>query len=289
MIKKDNKVNIYRRVLKYPPFSAGKKSGAMEIIHNTKKGKVIATAHEWITTEDAEKLYNIIYIAQTNKQVKIINIDDDKLKNIIKININIKDIKKLTNNHNESKILDSIRRLKTLVITYQELIKNKLITEKAISIIIEYDFDARTGILTLYLNKEFYEACENKNLAINLDIYNKLTATSKNLYSFLATNSGNIFTEDLLIERLVILNKRKCDNQTAIKKALLELKSEHIIKDFKIVKKDSKRLINIDKFNKKEINHSTRKKLTTALVKTKTKKPANVSGSNDLKSRTFDA
>jgi hypothetical protein len=283
MMKKDDKkfVNIYRRVLKYPPFAAGKKSGAMLITHNTKEGKIIATAHEWITTEDGEKLYNIMYIAQKNKQVKIINIDDNKLKNIIRIDVNIKDIKKLTNNHNESKILDSIRRLKTLVITYQEISKNKIITEKAINIIIQYDFDAKSGILTLYINREFYLACENKNLTINLSIYNKLTATSKNLYSFIATNTGTIFTENLLIERAVIFNKRQCDNQTAIKKALSELKNEHIIKNFIISKKDGKRLINIDKFDKKEINHNARKKLTTTLVKTGTKNPSNTGRSKD--------
>lgn len=79
--------------------------------------------------------------------------------------------------------------------------------------------------------------------------YSKLGNTAKNLYSYIATNTGDIFDENLLIERAVIQNNRKCDNQTALKKALNELKSEYIIKNFKLLKKDGQRQIIIDKFD----------------------------------------
>ncbi len=67
-------VNIYRRLLKYPPFAVSRKGGAMTINHKLKNGKeIIATAPEYVTTEDAEKLYTLCYIAQIYKNYKIIN------------------------------------------------------------------------------------------------------------------------------------------------------------------------------------------------------------------------
>lgn len=125
-MRKDDKVNIYRRILKYPPFAVGKKSGAMAIIHHTKNGKVVARSAEYVTTEDAEKLYCILYIAQKNNTVKTINVTDKDFGDIIRIDVLINDIKKITNNHDEQSILNSINRLQSLDIIYFELEKTKL-------------------------------------------------------------------------------------------------------------------------------------------------------------------
>ena len=248
-MKNKDKVSIYRRILKYPPFAVKKKSGAMEIIHHTKNGKVVARAAEYVTTEDAEKLFCIIYIAQKNNTVKTVNVNDKDFGDIIRIDVEIKNIKKITNNHDERSVLNSIDRLQNLSITYFELEKNKIISQIGIHPLLKYKFEANTVLLTLYLDKNFYEACDSKALQINISKYAKLGNTAKNLYGFIATNSGDIFTEDLLAERAVIQNKnsRKCEIQRGIKRALTELKAEHIIKDYSLTKKDGIRFISIER------------------------------------------
>ena len=244
-----DKVSIYRRILKYPPFAVGKKTGAMQIIHHTKNGKVVARAAEYVTTEDAEKLFCIIYIAQKNNTVKAVNVNDKDFGDIIRVDVEIKDIKKLTNNHDERSVLNSIYRLQNLSITCFELEKKKIAGQIGIHPILKYSFKADTGVLTLFLDKNFYNACDNKALQIDIVKYSKLSATAKNLYTFIATNSGDVFTEDLLIERVVIQTERKDNSQKLLKKALNELKKEYIIKDFNITKKNKERLISISSFN----------------------------------------
>lgn len=244
-----NKVSIYRRILKYPPFAVSKKAGAMQIIHNIKNGKIVARAAEYVTTEDAEKLFCIIYVSQKNNTVKAIAVKDADFGDIIRIDVEIKDIKKLTNNHDERSILNSIYRLQSLDITYFEFEKKKIISQVGIYPILKYSFKAETGVLTLFLDKNFYNACDNKALQIDISKYSKLSATTKNLYTFISTNSGDVFYESLLIERAVIKSSRKCESQRAIKRALLELKKEYIIKDFNITKKNKERLIAIDSFD----------------------------------------
>jgi hypothetical protein len=249
MIKKDDKVSIYRRILKYPPFAVRKKSGAMLITHNTAHGKVVARAVEYVTTEDAEKLYCIIYIAQKNNTVTAIPVSDKDFGDIIRVDVEIKDIKKIVNSHDETSILNSINRLQSLDITYFELEKKKIVSQIGIHPLLKYLFQSGTGILTLFLDKNFYNACNDKALQIDISKYSKLSATGKNLYGFIASNSGEIFTESLLIERAVIQAERKDKAQNSLKKALNELKKEYIINNFKIEKKDGIRQIVIEKYS----------------------------------------
>lgn len=250
MKKDDKKVSIYRRILKYPPFAVSKKSGAMLITHHTKNGKIVARAAEYITTEDGEKLFCIMYIAQKNNTVKTISVSDEDFGNIIRIDVLIKDIKKIVNSHDERSILNSISRLLSLDITYFETSKNKIISETGIHPLLKYSFQAQTGVLTLFFDKNFYNACNDKELQIDISKYSKLNATGKNIYSFIASNSGNLFNENLLLERAVINTQYKFKAQQMLKKSLNELKKEFIIKDFQIIKKDGERQVIIDKYAK---------------------------------------
>ena len=140
--------------------------------------------------------------------------------------------------------------MQNLDIIYFEIEKKKTISEVGIHPLIKYSFQPQTGILTLFLDKNFYSACDSKALQIDISKYSKLSATGKNLYGFIASNSGEIFTESLLIERAVIQAERIDNAQMFLKRALNELKKEHIIKDFKIEKKGGKRQVIIDKYSK---------------------------------------
>lgn len=247
---KRKNVDLYRRILKYPPFATGKRTGHMNITHLTKYGKVVARAVEYVTSEDAEKLFCAIYIAQKNKAIKVISVSDNDFGNIIRIDIQIQDIKKLVNNHDEKSIIKAINRLQGLDVTYFETKENKIISQIGIHPILKYHFAQESGGLTLFLDPSFYEACKEKSLTIDLNKYNSLSPTGKNLYGYISSNSSDIFNEDLLIERAVIQALRKDKAQGILKKALAELKNNHIISNFKTIKKDGHRLINIERESK---------------------------------------
>ena len=249
-------VDLYRRILKYPPFATGKRTGYMNITHVTNHGKVVARAVEYVTSEDAEKLFCVIYFAQKNKTVKVIPISDDEFGNVIRIDIQIKDIKKIINNHDEKSIINAINRLQSLDVTYFETAKGKVISQIGIHPLLRYRFIMETGSLTLFLDPIFYESCKEKSLTIDLGKYSSLSPTGKNLYGYISSNSSNSFTENKLIERMVVSAKRKDKAQGMLKKALMELKENHIIKNFKIEKKDAVRLINIERQGRKIISRS---------------------------------
>ncbi|MFN3480978.1 MAG: hypothetical protein ACK415_11425 [Thermodesulfovibrionales bacterium] len=61
---------------------------------------------------------------------------------------------------------------------------------------------------------------------------------TKNLYSFLATNSSHEFSEDVLIERSVIMASRRDKARETLKKALNELVQYGVIKSYAPLKRN---------------------------------------------------
>lgn len=272
--KTNNKVDIYRRLLKYPPFSVSRRAGAMTIKHTLKEGEITATCIEYVTSEDAEKLYALCYVAEKNKTYKIIK--TEKFDAIAELTTNIWEIRKLTNCNDDMYIYKALDKITGIKISYN-FEKKKSSTH----IIHAVKFNQATGEINVLMPLQMFKNFQIKSLSIDIEKYSKLTATAKNLYGYLATNSGEIFTENLLIERTTIQAKRKDNAQKLLKTALNELKAEHIIKDFKITKKDGERQIIVDKFNAKTNIHNGRKNLSITVGKTETKNPANTSGSKD--------
>ena len=258
MMTKTKKVDIYRRLLKYPPFAVSRKAGSMTIKHTLKEGEITATCIEYVTSEDAEKLYALCYLAQKNKTYKIIK--TEKFNEIAELTTNIWEIRKLTNCNDDMYIYKALDKITGIKISYN-FEKKKSSTH----IIHAVKFNQATGEINVLMPLQMFKNFQIKSLSIDIEKYSKLTATAKNLYGYLASNSGNLFNEDLLIERTTIQAGRKDKAQNSLKKALNELKKEFIIKDFKITKKDGERQIIIDKYLlKKLISRSRWEKLSIA-------------------------
>ena len=101
--------------------------------------------------------------------------------------------------------------------------------------------------------EETFKAFLEKAANINIEKYIELKPVAKNLYGYVATNSGNMYREDILIERTASGATRKDKAQSIIRESFAELKNSHIINDFKIVKKGSQRYISIDKIGKNKL------------------------------------
>ncbi len=236
---KNKNVNIYCRFLKYSPFAVSRKGGAMTIKHMLKNGKeIIAASAEHVTTEDAEKLYSLCYIAQKNRSYKIIT--TEKFGKMAEITAFIWDIRKLTNCNDDDYIYNALVRITWIKISYN-FPKHKSTTH----IIHKVNFDTETGEINVLMDMNIFRNFVNKSLTINIEKYNSLPPVAKNLYGFIATNPANVFKEDTLIERAVIKAKRNNKARDILKRALTKLKEKRIIKDFKIEKRDGRRIINI--------------------------------------------
>lgn len=235
-------VNIYRRLLKYPPFALSRgKVGAMIIKHKLKNGKeIIATAQEYVTVEDAEKLYTLCYIAQKNKNYNIIN--TEKFGKMAEITVFMWDIRKLTNCHDDNYINSALNRIAGIKIQYNFSKRNS-----TTHIIYASNFNEDTGEINVLMDINMFKNFAEKSLTIDIEKYNSLPPVGKNLYGFIATNTSNIFKENTLIERTVIQAKRKNKAQDILRKAITELKNNNIIKNFKIEKKDGQRFIKIER------------------------------------------
>ncbi len=235
-------VNIYLRLLKYPPFAVSRgKGGSMIIKHKLKNGKeIIATAPKIVTTEDAEKLYSFCHIAQKNKTYKIINAE--KFGKMAEITASIWDIRKLTNCNDDNYIYKAMDKIAGVKIQYN-FSKNKSTTH----IIHIVNFDQDIGEINVLMDLNMFKNFAEKSLTIDIEKYNFLPPVAKNLYGFVATNPSIIFRENTLIERAVIQAKRKNKAQDILKKAFIKLKEEKIIQDFKITKKDGQRFIKIER------------------------------------------
>ena len=248
-MKKDNNANvkIYRRLLKYSPFALRRKDGVMKIIHHLKGNRRIeATSPEYVSVSDAEKLYTAIYIANKtqNNGAGNISMDDSQAS----FSIFIKDIKKACNINNENYIFEALQRVTQITITYY-FPKIK----KVFHIINEVDFISETGVVKIKMPIETFKAFQEKAANIDIRKFIELKPVAKNLYGYIATNSCNMFRENLLIERTATGATRKDKAQSIIRESFAELKNRHIINNFQIVKKGGQRYISIDKIGKNEL------------------------------------
>jgi hypothetical protein len=214
----------------------------MTIKHKLKEGEITATCTEYVTSEDAEKLYALCYIVEKNKTYKIIK--TEKFDEIAELTTNIWEIRKLTNCNDDMYIYKALDRITGIKIKY-DFGKKKSSTH----IIHAVKFNQATGEINVLMPIQMFKNFQIKALSIDIEKYSNLSATAKNLYGYLATNSSEIFNESLLIERAVVQASRKSEEQRAIKRALNELKKEYIIKDFKIEKKDGKRQVILNKYS----------------------------------------
>lgn len=225
----NSNIALYRRILKYPPFAIKRKTGVMKIRHNVKSGYVESVAPEYVTVEDAEKLFIAISTC-------------DKIKENFKVHASV--IRKFCNANDNNYIMKALERLTKLTITYNFPNKKR----GALHLVNRVELDYETGFIEIHLEPEFARLCRVKGLKLNIEIFSKLSPVAKNLYMFITSNYADTFTEDLLIERTVIQTDRKDNAQKLLKKAMEELVTHKAIKSYQRYKKDKVWFYRIKRF-----------------------------------------
>lgn len=229
-------VNIYRGVLKYPPFSVQKKHGSMRIVHHLSGGgEVICEAIHAVTVNDAEKIFAAVFYSQN-----VVEGEMGTLRGTVKM----QDIRRITGCNDDAAILVALRRAAGLVITCKyEATKTMTVTHLIHKIVYRKD----EGQVDVLFDTDFYNACREKGLMLDLETYCGLSPTAKNLYSFLTTNSGDKFRSKLLIERSCIFAKRHSNARKSLFRSLNELRDRGIINSFSVEKEDRVDFVCIEK------------------------------------------
>jgi hypothetical protein len=194
------------------------------------------SAVEVVTVADAGKLYALLHCLQsgTAKMVR-----SDETTTIIECKLS--EIRKVLNENDYKNIVKSLKRIAHMTIDYNFSCNDTITTH----ILHEVKTSEKKDMVITTFNTDFLWACQEKSLTLHFPTYRELTPAAKNLYGFLIANSGNVFSEDLLLERTRITEGRKEDKQRTLKKAFQELADKAIIAGWDIIKKDGKRLYHI--------------------------------------------
>lgn len=223
----DYKVEIYRRILKYPPFVTRRKPGPMEVVHVLRNGgRVIARSVETVTPEDWEVMLAIALLVQ-RQSAKAYHSSNEKI-DVVVVETKIASIAKLLCSNNYNRVWESIRRMKLLTIEYH-FPEGKMI----LSLVHKAAWNRNDNSISIMLDKGFWKYCTEKPLTIDFNMYTLINSpVAKNLYSFIIANPANRFDEDTLIERAVINANRKDNARAILTDALNELVEKHVIDSY---------------------------------------------------------
>lgn len=244
-MEKQKELDIYNIILKYPPFlTSRRRNKTTDIKHYLRNGGYIhATADCAVTVEDAEKMFAAILLSFQPYRMKHGAID------VVSCYVYLSDIKKLCNTHDYNSIFDSLQHIAKLTITQtDEKGKTIQITHMLHKVV---RLEGNEGVIQMLLDYDFYAYCKNKATSLTIDVqkYIQLNPITKNLYSFIITNSNNVFYEDTLIERALIQVSRRDKAQAMLKNALQELKDAYVIKDYELITKNKQRMYRIERFH----------------------------------------
>ncbi len=233
MIHSDSKnkingiINVYRRIIKYPCCALQRKKGPMMLKHHSKNGTVTVQAPEYVTTEDFEKLYIVLMLAQ-QKKCKV-----EETEYTIHIETNMKDIAAVINSNNYPSIFASLERLAKITVKY-----NFYNVVGILHVLDCVEWNKQNGKVKININKNFFDLCRMKFLSLNCITYTKLSPAARNIYCFLISNSQNTYNEEILIERGVIQCTRRDNARRLLKQALDDLVQARIIQSYKVKKSE---------------------------------------------------
>lgn len=210
----DKEIDIYRRILRYPPFLLRRQPGPMRIEYSLPNGgKVVTHCSEAITTEDGEKLFAVMYLAS---QYGVKEWACDGIEVVVS-SFPIRELRQITNCHDDQYLITTLRKLRGLTITYIFPDGQRAV----LGIIHEVKWDHNT--ISVLLNQKFYELCTRKKLTISFSLYQRLSPTAKNLYLFLSSSPNSKLELNTLVQRIGIQCTRPDNIRTKLIRALREL------------------------------------------------------------------
>ena len=185
---KKNFFKIYNRQAKYPIVGV---TPAKKIAHKIGKGTAIMIAEREISVNDEEKIFALLYLAQSGKAEIVMA---GKIGNIsvVKITTSMYHIANLLNNYDYTNILESLARIQGMKIIYdvQKTEKGKKIQGKfIISPIIAIE-PYQNGKITIYMEEKYYHFCLKKSLLISAEYFTIKGGYAKNIYKFLIANQN---------------------------------------------------------------------------------------------------
>jgi hypothetical protein len=236
---REGNIEIYRRILKYSPFSLKRRKGIHVITHKFDNGGIVKiSAVESVTVADAGKLYALLYCLQSGT-AKVTRADEK----ITVIECRLSEMRKSLNENDYTNIVKSLKRIAQMTINYDFTNKDTLTTH----ILHEVKTSQEKDMVIATFNTDFLWVCKEKSLTLHFPTYQRISASGKNLYGFLISNSSDIFSEGLLLERCGLTEGRMCDRQRTLKQAFQELADKAIIAGYEIRKKDGKRMYHIQR------------------------------------------
>lgn len=228
--------DIYHRIVRYPMFPTNPGKETKQKIGN---GYAIMKAKEKVSSEDAEKLFALIYEIQTGKAYHSIAKAEGFEEEVVFIETSLSSLAKTLRTHDKKNIEESLERLSTVTLIFDlkdygdEKENFKLITHPLLFVRID-----ETGRVTAAMEKFFFEVCLEKALSISLADYLQLKGLAKNLYLFLMANMDKtVFTLDLVIERCHLQHLERFEVRRKLKSALKNIQqTTGLIKSFKVEK-----------------------------------------------------
>jgi hypothetical protein len=220
--KKSNLADIPQDLVKYPPFAISRSAKShliWQVLDNG--GKLISTAAQPVTTEDAEKFFIALCLAEEFTKYNHEGIATAGTK------INAKDIAKFCNLNDYQKVLDALSRIASMKIEcFDENGETISVTHliHAIKRINKWDY-------SILCDHNLFMECK-KALTLNIALYVLLSPATKNIYSFLNANKRSDFLEDKVIERSNIVCAKKWKARQMLKKGLNELVTNGYLKSF---------------------------------------------------------
>jgi hypothetical protein len=228
------KVKIEMDLIHYLPFSVTNKrtKGWEQIKENKRKGyKTIARAWETITDADIFVLIAAVKAFQdsNSNELELGQMIHDRPTIALKINVHAF-MKHYLGNHDKYYLMQSLRRLSSYQIFFIN-VKDKHEAEHRYML----GYEVKDNILTLILNKKWYDACVAHGWALKFDFVRQFQKTARALYLYLSAQDSTAMYQDTL-ERALGLEGRDDNNRTAIKKAFDELQDLGGIKSYSVAK-----------------------------------------------------
>jgi hypothetical protein len=241
--KSDENLEVYRRILKYSPFLLKREKGGHLVTHHLEGGGIITTAAaRAVSVEDGTKLYALML----NKESAITEDIHGDFR-VIVVKCKLSKIRMACNSHDYSQIFKALERIAGLTISYESGKNDKSFNAFVTHIIHSVKMSEPKNEVIALFDADFFRACQEKSLTLHFPTYQQLSPAAKNLYSFLISNSGNVFSEDLLFERCGLTQGRKDDRQRTLKKAMQEIVDRAIIVGHKVEKKNGVRMYYIQR------------------------------------------
>lgn len=229
-MKTTKNVKIQFDIMHYLPFSCtNKRVRGWEMVKDWGDYKIICRAWETITDADVFIMIAAVKAFQDSNKGDIEHgqMIHDRPTIALKINVHTF-MNGYLSQHNREYLMQSLRRLSSM-----QAIEIDKDGERENRYLLGYDLTR--NVLTLILNKKWYDACVRRGWTLKFDFVRQFQKTARALYLYLSAQRNTAFYQATL-ETALGLESREDNNRAAIRKAFEELKELGAIQGYEAKK-----------------------------------------------------